>query len=314
MSSQTSYVVVNDVNHTYSGSISPALSGIDISIPKGACYGLLGPNGAGKSTLISLLTGMVNIQSGSITINGQNIDKKGRSLRSISAIAPQDLAFYPKLTVKENLNFFAGSYKLSKSQAAENTEFACKVCDLESFMSKRSEALSGGLKRRLNLAIALMNKPEILYLDEPTVGIDARSRQTILDAISQMHELGTTIVYTSHYMEEVEAICDHIGIIDHGRLIAQDSMENFLKKANKQSLHITMAEPLPSYATDELTARRAKLISPREFVIEGLTPTLMTDVIKLVSELGGEIEQSQYGRSRLEDVYIDILKSNEGKQ
>ncbi|WP_018997588.1 ABC transporter ATP-binding protein [Hirschia maritima] len=313
MSSQTSYVVVEDLSHAYSGSNSPALSGINIAIPKGACYGLLGPNGAGKSTLISLLTGMIKIQSGSISIDAQNVDINGHTLKSISAIAPQDLAFYPRLTVKENLNFFAGSYNLTKQTTTENKDFAVQVCDLDAFMSKKAETLSGGLKRRLNLAIALLNKPEILYLDEPTVGIDARSRQTILDAIAKMHSLGTTIVYTSHYMEEVETICDHIGIIDHGRLIAQDSKESFLQKANKQTLHITMAEPLPSYATDELTSRRAKLLSPREFVIEGLSPNLMTDVVKLVAELGGEIEQSQYGKTRLEDVYLDLLKLNEGK-
>ncbi len=313
MSSQTSFVKVDNLNHSYAGSSKPALSDISLVIPKGACFGLLGPNGAGKSTFISLLTGMIKVQEGTIAINDVAIDKNGKTFKSISAIAPQDLAFYPKLTVKENLTFFAGAYNLKRETLNEQTAFAIKVCDLENVLNRRSDTLSGGLKRRLNLAIALLNKPDILYLDEPTVGIDARSRQTILNAISEMNKLGCTIVYTSHYMEEVEAICDHIGIIDGGKLIAQDTKTAFLDKAGRQSLHITMSEPLPSYATDELTARRAKLLSPREFIIEGLNPALMTDVINLVAELGGEIEQSHYGKSRLEDVYLDLLNQNEAQ-
>ncbi len=313
MSGQTSFVVVDNLNHSYSGSSQPALTDINLSIPKGACYGLLGPNGAGKSTLISLLTGMIKIQSGTISVNGKQTDSSGKTLKSISSIAPQDLAFYPRLTVEENLNFFAGAYKLSNKVTAEQISFATTVCNLSDFMDRRSETLSGGLKRRLNLAIALLNKPEILYLDEPTVGIDARSRQTILDAITEMHKLGCTIVYTSHYMEEVEAICDHIGIIDSGILIAQDTKSTFLEMAGRQSLHITMRDPLPSYASDELKSRQAKFLSSSEFIIDGLGSTEMKEVVNLVSELGGEIERTQYGSSRLEDVYLDILKQNEGQ-
>lgn len=313
MSDQIDFIVVDNLNYLYSGASKPALSGINLTIPKGACYGLLGPNGAGKSTLISLLTGMIKTQSGAILINGVEADKSGQALKSISSIAPQDLAFYPRLTVKENLLFFAGAFNLEPAEKKEYLEFVCRVCNLKDFMKRRAETLSGGLKRRLNLAIALLNNPEILYLDEPTVGIDAKSRQTILAAIKEMHKKGCTIVYTSHYMEEVEAICDHIGIIDGGKLVAQDKMSKFLDKAGRQNLHITMTEPLPSYAIDELNARRATLLSQREFMIEGLSSSLMKDVVNLVAELGGEIEQSHYGKSRLEDVYLDLLKQNEAE-
>ncbi|MFC7292582.1 ABC transporter ATP-binding protein [Hirschia litorea] len=318
MSNQSNFIVVDDLSHTYSTQrkLTPkhALQNISFAIPKGASFGLLGPNGAGKSTLISLLTGMNKRQTGSILIDNEPADQAGKKLKSISAIAPQDLAFYPRLTVHENLLFFAGTYALKADLRKERIDFAIEVCDLDAHLTSRAETLSGGLKRRLNLAIALLNAPEILYLDEPTVGIDARSRQTILNAIQRMHANGCTIVYTSHYMEEVEALCDHVAIIDNGKLIANNTMSAFLEKAGRQSLKVTMAQALPSYAIDELAARRAKLLSPKEFIIEGLQSAPMTDVIKLLAEMGGDVEQAHYGKSKLEDVYLDILKQNEAQQ
>lgn len=318
MSDGSNFIVVESLSHTYPAknklTSQPALQDISLSIPKGASFGLLGPNGAGKSTLISLLTGMNKHQSGAILINGTPVDRAGHTLKSMSAIAPQDLAFYPRLTVRENLRFFAGTYGLKGETLSERIVFAVETCALTDSMQARAETLSGGLKRRLNLAIALLNEPEILYLDEPTVGIDARSRQTILDAIKRMHAKGCTIVYTSHYMEEVEAICDHIAIIDHGKLVAFNTMSTFLEKAGRQSLKVTMAAPMPSDAVDALVAQRAKLISPREFIVEGLSSGPMMDVIKLLAELGGDIEQVQYGKSKLEEVYLDILKQNEAQK
>ncbi len=318
MSDGSNFIAVESLSHTYpSNSKLPpklALEDISLSIPKGASFGLLGPNGAGKSTLISLLTGMNKHQSGAILINGSPVDQSGHTLKSMSAIAPQDLAFYPRLTVRENLLFFAGTYALKGDIQSERIAFAVDTCDLTDNMQARAETLSGGLKRRLNLAIALLNEPQILYLDEPTVGIDARSRQTILNAIKRMHAKGCTIVYTSHYMEEVEAICDHIAIIDHGKLVAFDTMSAFLEKAGRQSLKVTMAATMPSYAVDELAARRAILISPREFTIDALGSSAMIEVIKLLAELGGDIEKIHYGKSKLEDVYLDILKQNETQQ
>lgn len=216
-------ITANHIVFTYAGEQQAALQNISITVPHGSCFGLLGPNGAGKSTLLSLLTGILPLQQGEIRFVDEN--------RNHLALAPQDYAFYPSLTVYENLACFAGLYGLKGSDKQTHIDFAAHTCGLAETLNKRAAQCSGGVRRRLNLAIALLNKPRLLFLDEPTVGIDAQSRHFILDTIRQLQKSGMTIVYTSHYMEEIQSICDVLAIIDHGKLLVQDTLANILERA-----------------------------------------------------------------------------------
>lgn len=226
----TNAITVNNISFTYPDENQPALEDVSLSISTGSCFGLLGPNGAGKSTLLALLTGIIKPQQGEILINGKLLTNT-RTLHNTISLVPQDYAFYPTLTASENLNCFAGLYGLYGVQKRERIDFAVKVCGLSELLDRRASACSGGVRRRLNLAIGLLNRPEILFLDEPTVGIDAQSRYFILESIQRLQREGMTIVYTSHYMEEIQAICDALAIIDHGKLLLQDTLANVLVKA-----------------------------------------------------------------------------------
>lgn len=223
-------IAVRQVGFSYPGEADPALTDISLTVATGSCFGLLGPNGAGKSTLLSILTGILPPQSGEIMILGQPL-ARSENLRRQSALVPQDYAFYPAMTARENLECFAGFYGLRGTEKCDRIDFAVSVCGLGTLLDKRAASCSGGVRRRLNLAIGLLNRPRILYLDEPTVGIDAQSRHFILESIRQLQREGMTIVYTSHYMEEIQAICDTLAIIDHGRLLLHDTLANVLARA-----------------------------------------------------------------------------------
>lgn len=298
-------VSVRNLSYSYPRTTELALDNISIQIQKGDCFGLLGPNGAGKTTLLSILTGMQDSQSGEVLIAGYPLAEAAQIKRR-SAIVPQDFAFYPGLTGRENLAFFAGLYGIDADDRAQRMEEAVTICRLEDVIHKRAENYSGGLKRRLNLAIGLLNSPEILYLDEPTVGIDAQSRNFILEAIKGLKAQGMTIVYTSHYMEEVQAICNELAIIDHGKVVLQSSLAGLLAEQRK-ILDLT----LPS---EPSTTQLAQIGSLGDYRIEGkhlkiyLGPaqTSLDSLLEQVRGLGLEPRQIQYGMNRLEDIYLSI--------
>lgn len=222
-------VSIEGLAYRYAGAPRPALQDVDLAIPQGASFGLLGPNGAGKTTLLSLLTGLLPPQQGGIRIAGLDPAREPARIRALTGLVPQDLAFYPQLTGRENLRFFADVYGLTAVQWPQRLAHCVAVCQLDEVLDQRAAHYSGGLKRRLNLAIGLLHAPQLLYLDEPTVGIDARSRQVIVAAIKALRAQGTTLVYTSHYMEEIEAICDTLAVIDHGRVVARGTTAELVR-------------------------------------------------------------------------------------
>lgn len=209
-----------------------ALDELSLEIKKGTIFGLLGVNGAGKSTILSVLNGITPIDSGDIEVFGLDLKKDIQKIKEISSIIPQSLAFYEQLTVKENLEFF----KNIQNGTNESYEKALHVNALEEILNQKASTLSGGQKRRLNIAIGLLNDPEVIYFDEPTVGIDPKSRNEILESIKAYKKLGITVIYTSHYMNEVEMICDEVAIISHGKLVTQ---ETNLKNLEKHFLELT---------------------------------------------------------------------------
>jgi ABC-2 type transport system ATP-binding protein len=241
-------LVIDGVSYHYRDAAAPALQTVSLNIPANAVYGLLGPNGAGKTTLISLLAGLLATTQGTILFDAQPLGAiRAADPRSI-ALVPQDYAFYPMLTVHENLRFFAGALGLSGKQLKARIESAIAFARLEQVIAKRAEQLSGGLRRRLNLAIGLLGEPKLLLLDEPTVGVDPQSRHFLLDAIAALPASGTTVIYTSHYMEEVEAICQKIAIIDQGQVLCEGSLSDILCSP-EPVLELNLSRPLPPELT-----------------------------------------------------------------
>lgn len=198
-----------------------AVDGVSFTIAEGEAYGLLGPNGAGKTTTISMVCGLLRPDAGAVEVAG--VDLRAEPARAKGAIGyvPQEIALYPDLTARENLNFFGSLYGLRGARLRERVDAALAAVGLADRAAERVERYSGGMQRRCNIAAGLLHEPRLLVLDEPTVGVDAQSRAAILDTIAALNRDGLAVLYTSHYMEEVERLCDRIGVIDQGRLVAE---------------------------------------------------------------------------------------------
>ncbi len=301
-------IQISHVSHRYPAAATPALDDISLSIPRGCSFGLLGPNGAGKTTLLSLLTGLQTPQSGSINIAGKDVASDQRAIKSISALVPQDHAFYLALTGRENLRFFADVYGLSARQWRERLDYCIDVCRLQELLDKRVALYSGGMKRRLNLAIGLLNSPQILYLDEPTVGIDALSRQAIIEAIQALRTQDTTVIYTSHYMEEVEALCDEIAIINHGKLVVRDTTTSLLQQGTQQTLLLSFAQTPAPAALQTLQRWRPQAIHAQQYELCLSDAGELAAVMQLCNEQRLQIRQAQFGVTRLERIYLSLLQ------
>ena len=221
------FLEVSKTHKRYGRSV--ALEEVSFGVAEGELFGLLGPNGAGKSTLIAILSCLLPATSGHATLQGEELSPTNAAVRRLIGIVPQDLAIYPDLTARENLTFFGKLYGLAGTKLRTSVDEVLASVALFDRADDRAGTFSGGMKRRLNLGAALVHQPRILFLDEPTVGVDPQSRHHIFEGVRRINAAGTTIIYTSHYMEEVQALCTRVGILDHGRLIACDAVPNLLK-------------------------------------------------------------------------------------
>lgn len=224
-------ISISQLEFSYPSSVRPVLKGIDLDIPDNALFGLLGPNGAGKTTLLSILSGLIPCPTGCLFVDGGDLAEPANRRAARLSLVPQEYAFYHPLTVRENLAFFAGVQGVPPEETEARIDAAVAQTGLQERLHSRAGKLSGGLKRRLNLAIGLLNRPRLLLLDEPTVGIDPHSRHFILETIRELSRNGTTVIYTSHYMEEVEELCDHIAIMDHGQILRKGTLDALLAEA-----------------------------------------------------------------------------------
>jgi ABC-2 type transport system ATP-binding protein len=222
---------IRHLGYRYPAAEVPALDDVSFDATRGEVLGLLGPNGAGKTTLIAHLAGLLSIQRGEITIDGQALTAARAQQPTRIAIAPQEYAFYPSLSVTENLACFAGVGGLAGSERKARIAECLAFTQIERHAKTRADRLSGGLKRRLNLAIAMLHHPELLLFDEPTVGVDPQSRAFILEAVRKLAESGCAVIYTSHYMEEVEAIADRVVFLDEGKVVKQGGLAELLAEA-----------------------------------------------------------------------------------
>ena len=223
-----SVIEVSGLRKIYKGSIRPAVDNLSFTVSEGDIFGLLGPNGAGKSTTLMTFCGLLGIDGGSIRVFGLDARLKGAEIRSRIGVAPQEIALFPSLTARENLLYFGRMYGLEGSEIRERARGLLSGFGLSDNADMRVSHFSGGMKRRLNLIAALLNRPKLLFLDEPTSGVDVQSRNMILAYMRQMKTEGATMVYSSHLLEEAEKICDRFAIIDEGRLVAAGTLEEML--------------------------------------------------------------------------------------
>jgi ABC-2 type transport system ATP-binding protein len=219
---------VRDLRKAYKATV--ALDGVGFQVEEGEMFGLLGPNGAGKTTLLSIISCLTEADAGSVTLQGRPVTVQDRAIRRLIGVVPQDLAIYNNLTARENLVFFGQLYGLRGSDLSDRVDALLRAVGLADRAGSRAGTLSGGMKRRLNLAAGLVHGPRLLLLDEPTTGVDPQSRNLVFEEVRRVNGEGMTIVYTSHYMEEVQGLCTRIGIMDRGKLIACDTLPGLLAR------------------------------------------------------------------------------------
>lgn len=230
-------IEINKLRKRYPGSKEFALKGISLYVKRGDFFGLLGPNGSGKTTLISILCGLLDPTQGSIEIAGEQIPKHFKRIKQKIGLVPQDIALYPKLTFRENLTYFGRLYGLPHQRLKQRTTYCIELAGLDRFADQTIANFSGGMRRRANLVTSLLHEPELLFLDEPTVNVDPQSRHVIFEILQKINRGGTTLVYTTHYIEQAQKMCSTVAIIDYGKLLCEDSPKGLIENTpNSQDL------------------------------------------------------------------------------
>lgn len=295
-------IKINKLFKTYD--TTEALKGIDLGIKKGEFYGLLGPNGAGKSTTINSITSLVKPSKGHIQIFGRDIENDFRFARSKIGIAHQEVStdwFFP---LEQLLYFQAGFYGVTRSNAQKRIEYLLNKLGLSKHRSKKMRELSGGMKRRLQIAKALVHDPEIIILDEPTAGVDVELRHDLWLYLQELHQEGKTILLTTHYIDEAELLCERVGIIDKGKLIVEDSVPNLKKLVNNSSIEIQLQKNI-----DDMSFLKKYKFNVNKNIVHIFTETPnleLPSIILKFSEQNIKIEDIHIPKTSLEDVFLDL--------
>jgi ABC-2 type transport system ATP-binding protein len=289
-----------------------AVNDISFDIESGEIFSLLGPNGAGKTTTISMLSTLYTPTSGDALIDGHSISRDPMAVRKIIGVVPQDIALYEELTARENLAFWGQMYGMKGKALTERIDEVLEQIGLTTKAKDRVKTYSGGMKRRVNIGVGLLHRPRLLFMDEPTVGIDPQSRRSILDSVKALNQLGMTILYTTHYMEEAQELSNRVGIIDHGRLIALGTQKELTQQVGKNEtliLHINededpevLAESLkdiPGVLTASSTDSQVSLIA-RE------AEEILAPVITRANERGIKIRSVDIREPNLEAVFLHL--------
>jgi len=299
------------VSKTYdaAGRALHALKSIDIEVPVGCIFGLLGPNGAGKSTFINIMAGTVVKTSGSISIWGTNIDDNPRQSRANIGIVPQELNIDAFFTPRETLDMMAGLFGVPKSE--RHTDEILEMVGLTEQANFYSRRLSGGMRRRLLVGKAMVHRPPILVLDEPTAGVDVALRQRLWDSIKILNQAGVTVLLTTHYLEEAETLCDRIAIINKGQVIAAKTKDDLLASAGQKTLHLTLTSPPPQVLPATLKALGAHLHPQREEQLSiSFDPATINaiDILQAVQATGCVVSDISTAEPDLEDVFLSLTK------
>jgi len=227
---------IENMGFRYAGNSDLFISGLNLQVHKGERFGLFGPNGAGKTTLISLMTGLLSVNEGHIKLFGREVGRQDTAVNKLFGFVPQDFSFYQELSPVENLEFFGAWSGLDKQTIKQRTDELLHILGLEEVRDKQVQKFSGGMKRRVNLAIGVIHKPQILFLDEPTVGVDVQTRHAIIKYLLELNKNGTTLIYTSHQLSEAEGLCEQVALIDNGKIIAHNDLDKLLKDYHEDSL------------------------------------------------------------------------------
>ena len=307
---QTSEAII-DVQHLEKRfKENDAVRGLSFNIRPGEFFGLLGPNGAGKSTTIGMLTGLIKPTTGNIFIKGRPFPEHSREIRSSVGFVPQDFAFYPSISARDNLNFFGRIYGLYGDRLKRRRKEVLSVAALSDRERDPVAQFSNGMKRRLNLAIALLHKPDILILDEPTVGVDAHSRHTLLTRLTELNRQGMTVLYTTHHMEEAQRLCHRVAIMDHGVIAALDAPGTLIQRFGRGGLHMEFNQAVnPSFL--EQLASWGEVSSMDEQTNKILLRTQRTEsalknVISLAEQEKVPLKTINVMEDNLESVFLNL--------
>lgn len=297
---------LSDIGFSYGTHV--ALESVSLTVQKGQALGLLGPNGAGKTTLLSLIAGLLPLQRGRIDYAGQALHDGPRPCPSPLAVVPQEYAFYPMLTCRENLRFFAEAQGLHGALLHERCDYCLAFTQLQDYAGIRAERLSGGLKRRLNLAIGLLTDPAILLLDEPTTGVDPHSRQQLIESLNQIKAAGKILLYTSHYLDELEVLADSLIILNQGRVVLSGAWAD-IRQQQARRWELVLATPLPPAALQQL-AQLAQVDSreaPR-YVIEARSAADAHALWGWLATLDIDVRGLYTGEASLERLYLQLTR------
>ncbi|MEP6865186.1 MAG: ABC transporter ATP-binding protein [Deltaproteobacteria bacterium] len=280
-----------------------AVAALDLTVTKGEILGLLGPNGAGKTTTISMASGVVTPTRGKVTIAGIDLAKQPRIAKAKLGLVPQDLALYEELSATQNLTFFAALYGIHGKLAAERVAWALGVVGLADRAKDTVKTYSGGMQRRLNIAAGLVHKPELLILDEPTVGVDPQSRNHIFETVRTLRDSGITVIYTSHYMEEVEALCDRVAIMDGGKIVALGTIAELVAKYAGKGVALEVTGDLDQAAA----AARAHATVTRDGNVIRVEPTAgLAPVLAAIEATGVTIARIESRQATLETAFLAL--------
>lgn len=288
-----------------------AVDGVNLFIEQGEIVGLLGPNGAGKSTTISIMSSLTKPSDGDVRFYNESIIQRPQQLREQLGVVPQEIALYLNLTARENLLFFGKVYRIDKKQLEKKIDEVLEIIGLVEKQHELVKTFSGGMKRRLNIGVALLHQPSLVFMDEPTVGIDPQSRNYILDTVKRLNkESNTTILYTSHYMEEVEYLCDRIYIMDQGHIIAAGSKEEIKNILSAEQTFVVETAADHDDFIEKLEANP----SVRQLKVQETTVTILIPneveffqtIIQLAQQTGTELKSVQVQKPSLEDVFLHL--------
>lgn len=289
-----------------------ALRGVSFTVEAGELFGLLGPNGAGKTTLLSIIACLSDPTAGEVCIDGKRLNRRDLSQRRMIGIGTQDLAVYAELTARENLAFFGKLYGLRGSELAKRIDEVLELTALRDRADHRVATFSGGMKRRLNLGVAVIHRPRLLLLDEPTTGVDPQSRNHIFERVRELNAAGMTVIYTSHYMEEVQTLCPRLAIMDHGRSIACDTLTNLLRSIDG-TIQLTVARDAATVAERLRTlpsVRNALTNADAITLACSDTAAALVGAVNLLREMNIELREVKTQEPSLEQVFLHLTEKS----
>lgn len=304
-------LVIEDLRKTYATG-TEALKGVSLTVSDGDFFALLGPNGAGKSTTIGILTGLVTKTAGRVNVYGHDIDREPGAVKACLGVVPQEFNFNIFEGVLNTVIFQAGYYGISRREAMPRAEELLRALSLWDKRDQPARTLSGGMKRRLMLARALISKPRLLILDEPTAGLDIELRRSLWEFLTDLNGKGTTIILTTHYLEEAENLCRHVAIIDEGKVLTNEPVAEFVKKLEHQSMLFDLAADC-AVAPELGEGMSANLQGPRRLEVRVRRGLSFNQVFQRLDQAGLTVEGMRNKANRIEELFIDLVgKKKEG--